>query len=222
LNLLETLRKLTSDEKNNVFVVSGRDKDTLQQWLGSIPRIGLSAEHGCFVRTATDADWTNLAEDIDLSWKTEVKQVLEHFCERTPGSFIEDKKVSLVWHYRLADQDFGIWQANECRNLLEKSILVNYPIDIIQGKKNLEIRPALMNKGEIAKAILNLYSKASFIFCAGDDRTDEDMFQIVNEVGRERSFYATCIIGTPHVATHAKYYLNAPEELIEKLNELLL
>jgi trehalose-phosphatase len=108
------------------------------------------------------------------------------------------------------------------RNLLEKSILVNYPIDIIQGKKNLEIRPALMNKGEIAKAILNLYSKASFIFCAGDDRTDEDMFQIVNEVGRERSFYATCIIGTPHVATHAKYYLNAPEELIEKLNELLL
>ena len=45
------------------------------------------------------------------------------------------------------------------------------------GKKNLEVRPLAVNKGEIVKRILYFNPDAEFIFCAGDDKTDEDMFR---------------------------------------------
>ena len=40
-------------------------------------------------------------------WKTRVRPVLEHFVDRTPGSFVEEKEYSLVWHYRMSDPEFG-------------------------------------------------------------------------------------------------------------------
>ena len=45
------------------------------------------------------------------------------------------------------------------------------------GKKNLEVRPLAVNKGEIVKRILYFNPDAEFVFCAGDDKTDEDMFR---------------------------------------------
>ena len=44
-----------------------------------------------------------------------------------------------------------------------------------QGKKNVEVRPAHTNKGEIVKRLLYQYPEAEFCMCAGDDKTDEDM-----------------------------------------------
>jgi len=48
---------------------------------------------------------------------------------------------------------------------------------VLVGKKNLEVRPLAVNKGEIVKRILYQNPDAEFIFCAGDDKTDEDMFR---------------------------------------------
>lgn len=45
------------------------------------------------------------------------------------------------------------------------------------GKKNLEVRPMAVNKGEIVKRLLYTNPDAEFVFCAGDDKTDEDMFR---------------------------------------------
>ncbi len=39
------------------------------------------------------------------------------------------------------------------------------------------MRPLAINKGEIVKRILYEYPQAEFVFCAGDDKTDEDMFR---------------------------------------------
>lgn len=41
---------------------------------------------------------------------------------------------------------------------------------VLVGKKNLEVRPVAINKGEIVKRILYLNPDAQFIFCAGDDK----------------------------------------------------
>jgi trehalose 6-phosphate synthase/phosphatase len=38
------------------------------------------------------------------------------------------------------------------------------------GKKNLEVRPIAINKGEIVKRVLYLNPDAQFVFCAGDDK----------------------------------------------------
>jgi trehalose 6-phosphate synthase/phosphatase len=48
---------------------------------------------------------------------------------------------------------------------------------VLVGKKNLEVRPIAVNKGEIVKRILYNNPSAEFVFCAGDDKTDEDMFR---------------------------------------------
>ena len=247
--LKKILRKLCQDTKNIVYIVSGRDTKTLDEWLGDIPKLGLSAEHGCFIKPPLVETWANLVEEVDLSWHQEVIQVLSYFTERTPGSFIEQKHVSVVWHYRLADQDFGSWQAKECKNLLENSLLSKYPIEIILGKKNLEIRPALMNKGEVSKRIFTAYTpNIEFVLCAGDDRTDEDMFQTLNQlkdaiensatgqslekepeakyesdmnVIKSLKFLGTCRIGLDSKGSHAKFLLKSPEELLKILATLV-
>ena len=46
---LNLLSALAADPKNRVYVISGRDRKFLEEWLGTIP-IGLSGEHGSFVR----------------------------------------------------------------------------------------------------------------------------------------------------------------------------
>src|SRR5262249_42533439 len=53
-------------------------------------------------------------------WKAHVLPVLEHFVDRTPGSFVEHKEYGLVWHHRMADPEFGEWLANELVAVLEE------------------------------------------------------------------------------------------------------
>lgn len=53
-------------------------------------------------------------------------------------------------------------------------------MEILVGKKNLEVRPMSINKGEIVKRILTQHADADMVVCAGDDKTDEDMFRMLN------------------------------------------
>ncbi len=87
--LLRTLRALAEDEKNKVWIVSGRDQEFLEKHLGDIPGLGLSAEHGCFLRkpfTPKDA-WVNLTENLDMSWQKDVLDIFEYYTERTIGLY---------------------------------------------------------------------------------------------------------------------------------------
>lgn len=58
------------------------------------------------------------------------------------------------------------------------------PIDILKGKKNIECRPAHTNKGEIVKRLLYTTPEIGFALCAGDDKTDEDMFRALKMMTR--------------------------------------
>lgn len=46
---LNLLSALSSDPKNSIYIVSGRDRKFLEEWFVNIP-IGLSGEHGSFIR----------------------------------------------------------------------------------------------------------------------------------------------------------------------------
>ncbi|KAG0907312.1 hypothetical protein G6F33_010689 [Rhizopus arrhizus] len=178
--MLEYLQALCNDPKNHVWVVSGRDQACLEDWLGGIKNLGLSAEHGCFWKAAGSDQWTNALEDTDMDWKKDVTEIFDYYTERTEGSFVEHKKSSITWHYRMADEDYGLFQAKECQNHLENSVVSKRPVEILVGKKNLEVRPMMINKGEVVKRILTLTPDADFIVCAGDDKTDEDMFRTLS------------------------------------------
>lgn len=71
----------------------------------------------------------------------------------------------------------SLFQCRQCQDLLENNLAHKRPIEVLVGKKNLEVRPLAVNKGEIVKRILYEHPQAEFVFCAGDDKTDEDMFR---------------------------------------------
>ncbi len=223
---LDSLRGLVQNLKNKVFVISGRDQATLEAWLGEIDGLGMSAEHGCFLKMPGSTEWTDLIADHNEDWKASVTQVFEYFTERTSGSFIEHKRASITWHYRQCDPDFGSWQARQCQSLLESTVVGKLPVEILAGKKNLEVRPVSVNKGQTLMKILSEGREsiqADFVFCAGDDRTDEDMFEAlisVTEGCKERIAVITCAIGPAEKRTLAKFHLNNPEQLVQSLKIL--
>ncbi|CCM05832.1 uncharacterized protein FIBRA_08068 [Fibroporia radiculosa] len=177
LDTLEALERLTADPKNVVFIISGRDGEFLEQHLGHIQNLGMSAEHGGFVREPGHKEWSNFTESLDMDWMGEVLEIFRYYTERTTGSHIEVKKSSITWHYRSSDPEWGLFQCHQCQDLLENNLARKRPIEVLVGKKNLEVRPLAVNKGEIVKRILYHNPDAEFVFCAGDDKTDEDMFR---------------------------------------------
>ncbi|KAG6329404.1 hypothetical protein ID866_9685 [Astraeus odoratus] len=176
---LLALTKLASDPANIVYIVSGRDQAFLETHLGHIRHLGMSAEHDGFIREPQNGEreWVNFTEKLDMNWMEEVAEVFWYYTERTTGSHIEVKKSSITWHYPSSDPEWGCVVPVQCQDLLENNLVPKRPIEVLVGKKNLEVRPIAVNKGEIVKRILYLNPDAEFIFCAGDDKTDEDMFR---------------------------------------------
>lgn len=199
--LLQIVDKLTADPKNRFWIISGRDQAFLEKWWGS-KNVGLSAEHGCFMRDVGGKEWHNLAETFDMSWQDKVEDVFKAYTEKTPGSNIEKKKVALTWHYRKSDPELGSFQAEKCLQELRDTVGKEYDVEVMSGKANVEVRPRFVNKGEIVKRlVLNPHGakqEASatqctpketpaeqlpdFMLCSGDDITDEDMFKSLLDI----------------------------------------
>ncbi|KAI9010950.1 glycosyltransferase family 20-domain-containing protein [Phycomyces nitens] len=218
---LDILRRLCSDPNNSVWIVSGRNQEDLDRWVGSIPNLGLSSEHGCYIKEPKSNKWISMIDDMDMSWKDDVMEIFNYYTERTPGSFVEEKNGSLTWHYRKADPRYGPFQANECQNHLEQSILGKLPVETLVGKKNLEVRPLLINKGEVIKRVLVQSAGVDFIMCVGDDKTDEDMFRVVKrpELGADAVRFIVTI-GPAEKSTLATWHLATVEKFVDVLEDL--
>ncbi|KGK40243.1 hypothetical protein JL09_g569 [Pichia kudriavzevii] len=237
---------LVQDPKNEVWIISGRDQKFLEKWIGSkYPQIGLSAEHGCFMKKARAKEWINLAESFDMSWQQVVDAIFTKYTERTPGSSIERKKVALTWHYRKSDPTLGQFQAEKCKEeLIEKLKNSDYDVEVMSGKANLEVRPRFVNKGEIVNRLVKCSDPVKqtlksrdqlpdFALCLGDDTTDEDMFRAMNKIEAEWTkdgvstnmfnnygFYPVTV-GPANKVTVAKAYLSDPNQVMDTLGLLL-
>ena len=86
--VLRTLKTLASDPANQVWIISGRDQAFLEEWMGHIPELGLSAEHGSFMRPPKQEEWVNLSEKEDMSWQGEVLTVFQKYTEKTQGMLL--------------------------------------------------------------------------------------------------------------------------------------
>ncbi|RDW87182.1 putative alpha,alpha-trehalose-phosphate synthase subunit Tps2 [Aspergillus mulundensis] len=221
--VLRTLKTLAADPRNAVWIISGRDQAFLDEWMGHIPELGLSAEHGCFMRMPRSDNWQNLAESTDMGWQKEVMDIYQHFTERTQGSFIERKKVALTWHYRRADPEYGAFQARECRKQLEEHVSKTWDVEVMAGKANLEVRPKFVNKGFIAKRLVEAYDDGKVpecIFCSGDDFTDEDMFRALKKFDLPADIVYTVTVGASSKQTEAGWHLLEPSDVIETITML--
>jgi trehalose 6-phosphate synthase/phosphatase len=173
--LIHALSRLSSDTRNVVAVISGRVSGDLTRWLGSAPGILLAAEHGALIRRPGSAEWETLAAVPPPDWKTRIRSILQHYVDRAPGSFIEEKEYSVVWHYARLDREFGGWLASELTATLD-GLLSDTDARPVRGKRIVEVRPVWANKGVLTARLLEENPDAPFRLAAGDDTTDEDMF----------------------------------------------
>jgi trehalose 6-phosphate synthase/phosphatase len=171
-NLVRLLGELVSDPHNLVALVSGRRREDLDHWFGSIQGLWLVAEHGAELKPARSSSWQPLRSQISMDWKSTVLPILEHFVDRIPGSFVEEKNYALVWHYRLAEPEFGEWLANELVSMLAET-----EVRAVRGSKIVEVKPVWASKGEVFAQLLATQPEPDFLFAAGNDRSDEDLFE---------------------------------------------
>ncbi len=172
--LLRLLERLAANPRNEVVLLSGRDKDTMEKWFGN-SNLGLVAGHGVWIK---EKDW-EMIEPLTDDWKEEIRPILELYMDRTPGSFIEEKGFSLVWHYRRADSSLGTTRVRELTDELV-NLTANLNLQILEGSKVVEVKNSGINKGRAALRWI-AREEWGFILAIGDDRTDEDMFEVAPE-----------------------------------------
>ena len=230
--VLRILKSLSADPKNAVWIISGRDQDFLGKWMGHIPELGLSAEHGSFIRHPMHEEWENVTEKTDMAWQEDVTQVFQFFTDKTPGSFVERKQVAVTWHYRRADPEFGRFQADACREFLQSTIAKAFEVDVLEGKANLEVRPKFVNKGVIANRLVSecaIHGGANgtaepvqpdFVLCLGDDFTDEDMFRALKATTLAPETVFSCTVGASSKETDADWHLLSTDDVVSTIESL--
>ncbi|HSZ56586.1 MAG TPA: bifunctional alpha,alpha-trehalose-phosphate synthase (UDP-forming)/trehalose-phosphatase [Tepidisphaeraceae bacterium] len=168
------LDRLQNHPGLDVTIISGRTPDDLDSFLGSYS-FGLVAEHGAAIRRPHERRWEQLDRNVSYAWMENVLPVLQLYERSTPGSFIERKRTSLAWHYRRTDPQFGLWKA---RALVAEiaTLIANLPLKVRHGKKIVEITSTEVNKGSAMLHVLEQL-EVDLVLCAGDDVTDEDMYQ---------------------------------------------
>lgn len=205
--LLQIIESLTDDPRNVVTIISGRDKETLGSWFHG-KKVNLICEHGVWLRRL-NGDWEMLAS-VSNTWMPMIRPVIEHFVDRTPGSFIEEKNYSLVWHFRKAEPELGELRANELKDELTQMI-ANHNLEIMEGNKVVEVKTGGINKGVAATRFL-VNMNADFILAIGDDWTDEFLFkELPNDA-------VTIKVGLKH--TNASYKLETVDAVRTFLKNL--
>jgi trehalose 6-phosphate synthase/phosphatase len=174
--LLRLLKKLAENPKNRVVIISGRDRGTLETWLGHMP-LDIIAEHGVWLKERGD-DWKPITK-LKSEWKEEFQPIIEAYVNRTPGSFIEKKDHSLVWHFRKVETGLGELRSRELTSHL-KYLSTGKNLQVLEGDMVVEVKNADVNKGRAAQKWLETF-EPDFALALGDDWTDEDTFKAMPE-----------------------------------------
>lgn len=206
--LLTLLEKLTADPKNTIVVVSGRDHETLDAWMGDLP-VAFAAEHGLLLKEPGKT-W-RIVLPVNDAWKPSVREIMEAYANQLPGALVEEKQTALSWHTRAAadaDRAEGL-QAELVAKL--QPLAASLQLRIISGSRVVEVQPAGADKGVAAHHWLNK-DTWGFVLAAGDDTTDEDLFKAMPE-------HAVTVKVRPGL-TAAKHHVDTPAEMLTLLENL--
>lgn len=157
-------------------LVSGRRVADLDGFLAPA-RVTIAGAHGLEVRLR---DGTELEVGEAGAALARAKAELQALQARIPGTLVEDKRLTVAFHYRGAPA-----AAAEARALAKRLVEASDgSLQLLEGKMVVELLPAGRDKG---RAIQDLLEAAPFagrrpVFL-GDDVTDEAGFLATNERG---------------------------------------
>lgn len=172
--LITLLTRLAVRPGTRVCLISGRGREKLAEWFKHTG-VDLVAEHGAWIRPA-GGEWRN-PQAMRSDWMEALKPILHSYVDRLPGSFLEEKEFSLAWHYRKANLEMAEVRAKELKDALIQ-YTANLDVQVLEGKKVVEVRNSGVNKGSAVGEFL-AGASPGFILAIGDDQTDEDMFRVL-------------------------------------------
>ncbi len=213
-NILKSLSLL---KEIKLAIISGRSLNDLKSKVG-INKIIYSGNHGFEVSgTKKKPKIGNLAAYLKKLKK--IKEELEAELLKFKGAIVEDKKISLTFHYRMINNKDAVGAKKVFAGIVRK-YADNNEIDIRRGKKVIEIRPSVeWHKGKAVDFILkefqeNHKGKKCFPVYIGDDKTDEDAFGYMQKKG-------LCVRVGKSASSIADFYLKNTSETAELLQRFL-
>jgi trehalose 6-phosphate synthase/phosphatase len=191
------LNDLLLDDRNTIYVMSGRRPEELDRIFRRVPNLGLIAENGCFLKDCGSTSWTEMADAEQIrSWKESVRPILTYYLERTPGAEIEDRRCSLIFHYKSAeDYEAALRQATDCASHIndacEEQRVHAIPMDgcvlvePIDWTKTAAAQRVFADLQAAMAPDAEHQSPVDFLAVIGDGREDEKVFKWANGLGDE-------------------------------------
>lgn len=211
---ITTLTELTDDPNNIVYVMSSRMPEEMERLFRQVNNLGLIAENGCFVREPNGDEWTLLADKEHIqNWKTSVTHILSYFKDRTEGSWIEERRCSLVFHYGSAeDPSVAARLAAECANHINDACK-NQSVHAIPVEGALIVETADTDKSSAAELVWRWCledpekkdaGKPDFLLVIGDNREDEPVFRWANKLHKANAVDYAMTVTLGSRSTEAK------------------
>jgi trehalose 6-phosphate phosphatase len=211
----KVIRQLIKNPKVKVIIATGRQLQDIKE-LMNVKGVSFIALHGLEIETADGMKFCwKQATQARLLIKT-IKKDMQKKLTDEKGAFLEDKELTIVFHYRLLAK-------NKIHPLREtfKKIVRNHDtqkiLEIINGAKIIEARPKGWNKGKGIEIFLAQYTPVKNILpiYIGDDITDEDAFRFLGKRG-----ITIHVTNRSKRKTSARYQVKNPDEVYSFLQSL--
>ncbi|KFI22608.1 trehalose-phosphatase [Nitrosococcus oceani] len=206
-----TLRKLA--DQCPVAIISGRGLADVRQRV-AIESLYYAGSHGFEIAGPEGLAMEQEQAKAYLPFLDETEQALAQQLENIVGAQIERKRFSIAIHYRNVAED----QIEAVEKAVDRVLGSHDRLHKKYGKKVYELQPAVAwDKGQ---ALLWLLGKLKLNYpdvlplYIGDDLTDEDAFQTLEEWG------LGLVVGTETRHTYAEYRLKDPAQVREFLTAL--
>ncbi|MEO8596496.1 MAG: trehalose-phosphatase [Candidatus Solibacter sp.] len=207
--VIELLSAISAIERVSIAIVSGGSLPDLKRRI-AFPA-ALIANHGLEIETREFSFVHPAAEGM----RREVDQAcwdLRQAFESIGSVAVENQSLTASVHYRDVSDELGNWVRQTASMVLQpyRDALCCKPV-----LAAVQVRPrTVWNKGTALRHLLRSAGDAgTLVVCAGDDRTDSDLFRAVP--------FAVCLkVGDPQ-ATHAGYDMQTPIALLKFLRHIL-
>jgi len=202
----EILRRLARSPGVDVAMVTGRTIADVRTFL-DVDGMYYVGIHGLEIRLPNGT--TDLAEGVAVVRATlpSIKQRLEQALAGHSGVLVEDKRLALACHFRLASRADAAFAIETVEAVARSYQRRGVQIAVTHGHEVVEIRPAYANKGKTVCRLLAAHGGSPLAVYIGDDQTDEDAFGLLAAAA------ITVRVGPPSVRTAARYRLDAPSDV---------
>jgi hypothetical protein len=134
-----------------LHIVSAIDRANLGRWFEFVP-VTLWAEHGLWRRDRDERRWQR-TQCVDPDWMADLREFLEQFTVRTPGSFVEERSTGFAWHFGRLERAQGLARAEALFAVLrEAADTMGFSVTLRPSL--IEVRPAGLSDERTIENIL--------------------------------------------------------------------